>query len=273
MCIAIYKPKEKTLSEEILRQCFERNSDGAGFAYAKDGVLTVKKGFFTFKSFWEAYSQIPEGVPAIIHFRIKTSGNKDEYNCHPWSVTDNLAIIHNGIISDYSVSGSSISDTGLFVGDILKTMVSHLGEKCLTTDFSNFLLSEALGSSKMVSLDKDGEHAIFNASSGEFVDGVWFSNSSYKGYKSSSSKSTSPKHPSNGDSIHVVYKKGKKYGVCRPGYGSEPMTNKEVFTLRKEYRSKVKKLVNKKVLELVELEGDKGAYQLALSRMSIQSDR
>ena len=33
MCIAIVKPAGTVISEDVLKQCFENNPDGAGFAY------------------------------------------------------------------------------------------------------------------------------------------------------------------------------------------------------------------------------------------------
>ena len=46
MCIAIYKPADKILSQETLNECYDSNPDGAGFMYAQDKKLHIEKGFF-----------------------------------------------------------------------------------------------------------------------------------------------------------------------------------------------------------------------------------
>jgi hypothetical protein len=58
MCIAIYKPVGKELSEAVLKTCFRNNNDGAGFAYISTdyhGVKRVKlKKFMKFYQFYTA---------------------------------------------------------------------------------------------------------------------------------------------------------------------------------------------------------------------------
>ena len=51
MCIAIYKPSDKILSQETLNECYDSNPDGAGFMYAQDKKLHIEKGFFSYDSF------------------------------------------------------------------------------------------------------------------------------------------------------------------------------------------------------------------------------
>jgi hypothetical protein len=55
MCIAIYKPKGEEVSKDRLRNSFNRNPHGAGFAFAEGaGKVHIRKGFFTFDQFWKA---------------------------------------------------------------------------------------------------------------------------------------------------------------------------------------------------------------------------
>ena len=44
MCIAIMKSANKKISKSTLRRCYDANPDGAGFMYAEDKQLVVKKG-------------------------------------------------------------------------------------------------------------------------------------------------------------------------------------------------------------------------------------
>ena len=56
MCIAIMKSANKKINKATLRRCYDANPDGAGFMYAEDKQLHVKKGYFTFKEFYKAVS-------------------------------------------------------------------------------------------------------------------------------------------------------------------------------------------------------------------------
>jgi glucosamine 6-phosphate synthetase-like amidotransferase/phosphosugar isomerase protein len=98
MCIAIYKPKNKIISETTLAECFRSNRDGAGFMYVDKKELKIQKGFFTFQEFYDAYKE-HENKQCVVHFRIKTHGPVAEDNCHPFEVNQSLGFVHNGIIS------------------------------------------------------------------------------------------------------------------------------------------------------------------------------
>ena len=177
MCIAIYKEKGKVITRETLEQCFNHNPDGAGFVYVKDGKLHMEKGFFTFDSFYEAYLPHMEHQ-ALIHFRIKTHGVVDETNCHPFMITNNFAFIHNGTISGYGEK--NFSDTYMFNEEVLKPMVKVFGIKSLWQPFMKTVLEDYIGWSKLIFLDSRGNYTIYNEDKGDWVDGVWFSNTSYK---------------------------------------------------------------------------------------------
>lgn len=176
MCIAVVVPKGLTLSDKVLSNCWENNSDGAGFMYAEDGVLHVQKGFMTFKSFLEAYEP-HKSKGGVLHFRIKTHGALNEINTHPFIVDDNLAFVHNGVISDFGCK--DFSDTWHFNENVIKL---------IREQFSNFLsvkpikelIGKRIGWSKLAFLDNLGNTTIINEDKGEMSsDGVWFSNNSW----------------------------------------------------------------------------------------------
>jgi hypothetical protein len=129
MCIIISKVAEaQHPTNEILEQCWRRNPDGAGIAYASnDGGINVVKGLMTLKDLIAAMDVVRE-VPTsmyVVHFRIGTHGNKDETNTHPFWVKDGkLAIVHNGILPFSSMldTTSKVSDTNGFVEEVLKKL-------------------------------------------------------------------------------------------------------------------------------------------------------
>jgi len=177
MCIAIMKSANKKISKATLRRCYDANPDGAGFMYAEDKQLVVKKGYFTFKEFYKEYK--PHGdKQVLIHFRIKTHGPIDKDNCHPFLVNNSLGFIHNGIINGYG--DSKESDTIQFNNSILKKIVSKHGNNSLFDDPMVELIENVIGYSKLVFLDRHGNYTIMNEKKGNWNDGVWYSNMSWK---------------------------------------------------------------------------------------------
>lgn len=182
MCIAIYKPVGKELSEAVLKTCFHNNNDGAGFAYISTdyhGVKRVKlKKFMKFDQFYTAYKRATDTAPDspfIIHFRIGTHGEKTVYNCHPFYVDKNLVFIHNGIISGVGTDVKK-SDTQLFNDKILK----KLPKGWESNEAIQELIADYIGYSKLIFLNVSGEVYIVNEKKGNWNDGIWYSNESYK---------------------------------------------------------------------------------------------
>lgn len=112
--------------------------------------------------------------PFLIHFRIATHGTVDTFNCHPFFINKNLTFIHNGIISGIGTD-KLMSDTQLFNEKILKKLPKDFYKK----EEYKLLIEKFIVGSKLITLDINGDVAIFNESSGHWKDGVWFSNNSY----------------------------------------------------------------------------------------------
>lgn len=179
MCIAIYKPEGKIIPYATLKECYDANPDGAGFMYAEDKKLHIEKGFFSLQSFYEAYVK-HQDKKAVLHFRIKTHGKIDTTNCHPFAVNSSLAFVHNGIISGFG--DSDHSDTIGFNHGVLQPLVNKWGNLALFQDPMKDLIESRIGYSKLIFLDRHGNHNILNEAKGIWDDGVWYSNNSYKPY-------------------------------------------------------------------------------------------
>lgn len=178
MCIAILKPENETIDKTRLENSFANNDDGAGYMFAKDGVLNLFKGFFRFEDFWNSYKRnvIENGNPiSAIHFRITTHGKTDKANCHPFRVNKKLGFIHNGVINMVKTDTEK-SDTAMFNEIILK----HLPKGFIRNQAITNLIEESIGNSKLVFLNNKGNYLISNESKGEWNKNVWYSNSSYQ---------------------------------------------------------------------------------------------
>lgn len=206
MCIAIYKPEGKLLSLATLKECYTSNPDGAGFMYAENKKLHIEKGFFSFQSFYDAFKK-HESKQAVIHFRIKTHGKIDTANCHPFAVNNALGFVHNGVIS--GLGDSDFSDTVRFNETILRPLVNKWGNLALFQDPIVNLLESRIGYSKLVFLDRHGNHKIMNEGKGVWDDGVWFSNTSYKPYVAPVSSFSSS--VSGWDDLEYDWRKSKSY--------------------------------------------------------------
>lgn len=201
MCIAIVKPLGKTISKEILETCSKNNPDGCGFAYIKDGTLWINK-YMDFESFYKDYKDIEQTSPMLIHFRIATHGKVEVKNCHPFKLNNRMALIHNGIISGYGDKQTK-TDTQ----DFIDKVIGNISWKMWKNPSFIELVDNAIGYSKLCILDTDGNHYIVGESKGEWVDGIWYSNKSYK-----------PKEIKSSTSSKATY---NKQGTLWDMYGTE----------------------------------------------------
>lgn len=179
MCLAIYKPAKTKPDRDAYKSGFYSNDHGAGFAAAVDGGIVVGKGFFKFDKFWAAFEPYADQA-ALVHFRFATHGKRNEDNCHPFMVADNLAMIHNGVLNIDTSDDDTRSDTWHYVEKVLRPLHE------LTSEFYRdpavaYLGSCAIKGSKFAFLRADGDFAIWNEDDGIWEkDGHWYSNSGYK---------------------------------------------------------------------------------------------
>lgn len=179
MCIAILKTKDKTLTKETMKICAKNNPDGCGFSYVDNkGTLVIEK-YMDFEEFWESFRHKQYQKTMLIHFRIATHGSVVVDNCHPFKLNNKMALIHNGIISGYGSKKDNVSDTR----DFISKVIGNISWKMWKNPSFIKLVGDAIGSSKLAILDNKENYYIVNEDLGEWVDGVWYSNNSYKEYK------------------------------------------------------------------------------------------
>lgn len=196
MCIAIGKMAGADMpTKETLKRCWDNNPDGAGYAFASNGVVYIRKGFMTFDSFWSSISEADrrhnfKNCGVLIHFRIATHGGVIPAMTHPFPIIDDngalskleyvsdYAVVHNGIItltSTKAYSEKGMSDTAIFIRDYLTKIAQNrqwFRRKC------NIELIEKMIDSKMAILNSRGE--IIHTSGFTEENGVLYSNSTYK---------------------------------------------------------------------------------------------
>lgn len=197
MCIIAAKPAGvKMPTEQIIRNMWDGNRDGAGIMYVEQGKVRIEKGFMKYKAFSAALEEISRrldltATPLVMHFRITTHGGTKPENTHPFPITDNvgalkkligvcdLGVAHNGIIPISPRKG--ISDTMEYIASQLAPL-----KRAMPRFYENkhaMQLVENAIQSRMAFLTATGK--LYTVGSFIEDEGVLYSNSSYKSLRSS----------------------------------------------------------------------------------------
>lgn len=176
MCIAVFCPKGKRLTQEAFFECWYSNDDGGGFMYAHEGALKIVREINDPMRLWKEYQNALKVAysPFVLHFRIATSGKVNLKNCHPFRINEGLAVCHNGII-DIKIKSKALSDTVHFT-KLLRRLPPNFLHKW---EYKELIAGYCAGS-KLVFMSGAGEVEIINECLGLWDSGVWFSNNSYK---------------------------------------------------------------------------------------------
>ena len=176
MCLAIVKNPTARVPVEHLKAGWIANPDGGGFAYPDNGKIKVVNGLMTLKDFHAAFDTAIKAhpdAPFLIHFRIRSMGDKSPENTHPYE-NNKQALIHNGTIDGTgAVYNTGDSDTKLFVGRY-KDSLTVANVRKHKVDFD-----KAMSFNKVAILDGAGASVIINETAGNWVNGVWYSNHTY----------------------------------------------------------------------------------------------
>lgn len=197
MCIIAYKPLNVAFPEEnILKNCFENNDDGAGFMYTFEGAVHIKKGYETFEKFMEALNKARaltgDKVPYVMHFRIATQGYEKTMT-HPFPLSANMnnlkhlrckcsiGVAHNGILSLTSDGAKDYSDTMKFITDYLSDIIQ--GYDWHKNKRTKRLIERLIDGSRLAILDSQN-HCELMGKGWEEDKGIYYSNHSwaYKKY-------------------------------------------------------------------------------------------
>lgn len=180
MCIALIKLSDATITKRTLKNCWQGNKDGGGLMYVDDdNHLIIEKGFFGFRRIYKRIRYVERTYPKskiVIHFRIATSGTISEFCCHPFSITNKVGFVHNGILS--GMGNAHISDTQEFNFNVLKKLPKDF--LCNQEIVDKLDLYARKSVSKFIFLYATNYHLICNENLGYWEDGVWFSNAGYK---------------------------------------------------------------------------------------------
>lgn len=173
MCLLVVKEPGASLSEQAISNAWSRNPDLGGIAYyiPGDGIKIIKP-LRNAKQMADAVSAVRK-YKAIIHFRLATHGSIGEGNTHPFAITPEKVVAHNGMIKglplDWMSHRPSWSDTRYYAHEILRDDGNDLAKHDSHVGYGFF-----------ATMYGDGRVDIYNEHLGRRKDGVWYSNSSHE---------------------------------------------------------------------------------------------
>jgi len=186
MCLICHQDAgDKPFSRELLGNGWRENPHGAGFMFAADGKVIIRKPFHKLKKLVEAYEEdhakYGKDSPFVVHFRWQTHGNDGVDNIHPHELADGKAgLAHNGVLGSFLPPWKSdLSDTAWFCRTVL---MGRPAEQITDLPFCN-AIAEMIGEhNKMVVMDHTGHVVIINPDAGEYANDKtrWFSNGDWE---------------------------------------------------------------------------------------------
>lgn len=176
MCILINHPANTNFSDELLADFHDFNSDGFGAMYAEAGKLVVVKTLGTPQQIEAIYKKELAHRDCIIHYRMKTHGNIDLDNCHPYRINDDVWMAHNGILAMGNPILKAKSDTWHFIEFILRPALNADPDLLFDQDYQEYMASMIGASNKFAFMHSSGQSVIINEQAGVKHQGAWLSN-------------------------------------------------------------------------------------------------
>lgn len=205
MCLLVQQSADTHFSDAFLRSVFTHNSDGIGVMWAEDGKLHYHKALVdSAESFIEFYRNNIEGKDACWHARMKTHGNIDMENCHPYPVfgfeddKDSelpMLLMHNGVLSTGNSKDTTKSDTWHYIRDYLRPILADNPDLMFNEAFQKLLAGHIGVGNKFAVMDAHGRAVIINKAQGLTYEGAWLSNTyawDYRGLHPDAPKYSAP---------------------------------------------------------------------------------
>lgn len=176
MCLLIQQPAGCTFSKVELRDFIARNPDGYGYARADHGHMVWGKMVADAETIIADYYQHMAGKAGMLHFRMATHGPTDRANAHPFLVTPEIVLAHNGVLSSGNPFCAAESDTAHFVKYIVQPIALSNPDLLFTPEWGE-MIGDLIGrSNKLTIQHANGRAVIINSEGGVLHKGAWMSN-------------------------------------------------------------------------------------------------
>ena len=184
MCLITYATAAKTIqllnNEQFFNSVLTNNGDGVGVMYASSKRLTISR-FLTStpsQTLRDLLAAMPKDMATMvgIHWRMRTHGEINLSQCHPYTVTPTIALMHNGILSQGNATDDTKSDTWHYINSVIRPALLADAELYNSQLFTEFLGKDIGANNRFLIMRADGKTHLINKSTGIENDGVWFSN-------------------------------------------------------------------------------------------------
>lgn len=176
MCLLIHQPRGVTFSRADIADFAKRNPDGFGVAYGDGKRLHLLRLVGSLSEIQDAYTRHAAGRECVIHFRMTTHGETNADNAHPYPITPDIALAHNGMLAIGNPHDESMSDTWHLVEFFIRP-IAQTDPDLLFNPVWGEMLGRLIGSgNKLAIAHRDGRVAIINKAAGTTHKGAWLSN-------------------------------------------------------------------------------------------------
>lgn len=201
MCIIVAKRKNVEIpSNEILKNCFNNNHDGAGLMYSSNGKVVIEKGFMKFDDFKKRLDELKikyndfKGKSLVMHFRIGTAGSNTAENTHPYplsghvedihatKIISSVGVAHNGIISEFNPSKENpenVNDTQNFIMKFLTPLYNGYKDFYKNDKVLSGIYKMLRSANKLAFLDGASDEIYLTDGFQTDANGVEYSNNTY----------------------------------------------------------------------------------------------
>ena len=176
MCLIIHKPAGLPIAHDLLEAALAFNQDGFGlmgftptgrFILRREPTIALHELLETERRYREA--------ELVLHLRLRTRGDAEEHNAHPFRVTAQAWLMHNGTLR-LPIRLAGRSDTWHFVQDVLRPLAQRRSGVLFDNAFLKLLEMALRPENKVVLLDAASQRIeILNRAHGAELDGLWLS--------------------------------------------------------------------------------------------------
>lgn len=267
MCLIIVQPAGHTLPRARLVEIFARNDDGFGIMRAVGGVLHTWRTVGDVNEMLALYYAHAAGRACVLHWRMATHGNVDVHNAHPFTLTRDVAFVHNGVL-DIGTPTRGMSDTWHFAKHVLAPMARDNADALFTSDVRHVLEGIIGTSNKLVIAHADGRVAIVNHAAGVEHQGCWYSNTyawdapaHLRSTRTTARSYSSYLHDVEWESPATVHGPARVPAQPAPGLELEPDMPGGLVCDGEDAAELMRDCVRMELLELVERDGENGALE------------
>jgi hypothetical protein len=184
MCLIIHKPAGFVFHETWLRDFYTRNRDGYGFMYSEGGKLYIHKSLGDVERFVAAF-KLRMDKELLVHLRMRTHGDIDLENCHPYETLTPVEggplgavwMMHNGVLSHGNTADRTKSDTWHYIRNTMQPLLRRDPMLLLEPEFQRLVKADIGSGNKFTFMTSRGDVVIINREAGSMYEQAWMSNS------------------------------------------------------------------------------------------------